>query len=120
MKGTGPINPTTKELVIALRKLSNKEKVKIWKDIAKRLQKPRRQRPSVNVSKLERYCKKNENVIVPGKLLSDGKITKALTIGALSCSGKASEKIQKAGGKCLSIQKFIKINPKGKKTRIMG
>lgn len=120
MKGTGPTNPITQKLVRDLVKLSNKEKVKIWKDIAKRLEKPRRQRPSVNVSKLDKYCKKGENAIIPGKLIGDGKITKPLTVTALGCSKSACEKIKNAGGKCLSIQEFIKINPKGKKTRIMG
>lgn len=120
VKGTGPTNPTTKQLIRDLRSLSNKQKVKIWKDIAKRLEKPSRQRPAVNLSKLEKYVRKNEKVIIPGKLLGNGEITKPLTIAALSSSKSASEKVKKSKGKYLSIQEFMKLNPKGSKTRIMG
>ena len=119
-KGTGPTNPNTKEIVIKLKKQSVEKKVKLWKEIASRLEKPKRQQPIVNVGKLETYLNKGDSAIIAGKLLGDGAITKAVTVSALKISDSAKEKIEKAGGKCLTYEEMMSKNPKGSKIRIMG
>ena len=43
-----------------------------------------------------------------------------MTIAAWSFSEKAQEKIQKAGGKYISIDDLLKSNPDGKDIRILG
>ena len=52
MKRAKVTNPEIIKLMRFLRKQSGENKVKIWKDIAERLAKPRRRRTAVNLSRL--------------------------------------------------------------------
>ncbi|HID25375.1 MAG TPA: 50S ribosomal protein L18e, partial [Thermoplasmata archaeon] len=49
-----------------------------------------------------------------------GKLTKKIKVAAWGFSDKAKKKIQKAGGRCLSIEDLVKENPTGKGVRIVG
>jgi large subunit ribosomal protein L18e len=113
-------NPNLVRIIELLLKASAENKAKIWKDIAERLARPKRLYAEVNVSKIQRYVNDGETVIVPGKVLGGGKITKAVTVAALSFSESAKRKIESAGGKCLTIPQLIEMNPKGSGVRIMG
>lgn len=108
-----------KKLIADLRSLGTKEKVKIWKVIAGELEKPTRSRREVSLEKLNKVTKKDETVIVPGKVLSKGELNHTIKVAAWNFSMAAKEKINKSG-KALSIQELIKENPKGKKVRIIG
>jgi large subunit ribosomal protein L18e len=118
-KPTGPTNPKMKRLIGDIRNQGYKEKIPFLIEIAKKLEKSRRKRPEVNLSQLNRVCKDNETAIVPGKVLSSGTLKKPLTVAAASFSMSAIEKIQKVGGKTMSIDELIKTNPKGKDVRIV-
>jgi large subunit ribosomal protein L18e len=118
-KRTGPTNPIMKKLIEDIRNQGYKEKIPFLIEIAKKLEKSKRKMPEVNLSKLNRVCKEKEIVIVPGKVLSSGILKKPLTVAAASFSMTAVEKIQKAGGKTLSIRELIESNPKGKNVRIV-
>lgn len=120
MKKIKAANPELVRLIRFLRKQSGKNKVKIWKDIAERLAKPRRRRTAVNLSRLNRYTGKHETVAVPGKVLGVGEIDHPITVAALAFSEKAREKIKAVRGKCLSFFELVKKNPKGSKVKIIG
>ena len=60
-----------------------------------------------------------EIALVPGKVLSDGELTKKMTIAAFQFSKEAMNKINKKG-KAITIKELIKENPKGKNVRIIG
>jgi large subunit ribosomal protein L18e len=94
-----------------LKKLSNKTGVNVWKAVAEKLSAPASQRPQVNISRLEKYAKDGEKIIIPGKLLGDGQISKKLTVVAFSASQSAISKIEKAGGKFIEIKKYLSENP---------
>ena len=113
-------NPNLVKLIDELLKASAINDAPIWKDIAERLAKPKRLYAEVNVSKIQRYAKEGETIIVPGKVLGGGKITKAVTVAALSFSESARRKIIEAGGKCLTIKELLEINPTGSGVRIMA
>lgn len=119
-KRTGPTNPVTKSLVIRLVKQSKKEKVEIWSAVAERIKRPSRQRAEVNLNELDKYCKNNETVIIPGKLLGAGMLTKPLNVAALSASKSAIERLNKAKGIYLSIEELMNKNPKGSGIKIMA
>jgi large subunit ribosomal protein L18e len=119
MKRTGPTNQNMKKLIADLRSLGTKEKVKLWKRIAKELEKPTRNRREVNIERINRATKKDETIIVPGKVLSKGELEHNVNVAAWKFSEAAKQKISKAG-KAISIQDLIKENPKGKKVRIIG
>ena len=71
------------QLIRSLKKLSIEQDVKLWKRIAKDLEKPTRQRRVVNVFRIQQHTKDGETVIIDWGL--------AKVIGKLS--GKAAEKL---------------------------
>ncbi len=113
-------NPNLVRLIDDLLKASAENKAKVWKDIAERLAKPLRNYAEVNVGKIDRYVKESEIVIVPGKVLGSGEITKPVTVAAWRFTESARRKIESAGGRALSIWDLIKENPSGKNVRIIA
>lgn len=120
MKRTGPTNVQVRKLIRFLRKASNLYNVDIWRDIAERLNAPRRRRVEVNLSKIQRYTKSGDVVVVPGKVLGSGVLDHPVIVGALAFSQKAYEKIHSAGGECLSILELVKRFPRGSGVKILG
>ncbi len=117
---TKKTNPMLISLIQDLKKLSVEKDAPIWKDIARRLEKPKRNWAAVNLSRIDRYTHEHETVLIPGKVLSAGKLTKKVSIAAWDFSETSKEKIKKAGGKILSIEEVMKHNPTGKDIRIVG
>lgn len=117
MKPTGPTNPILKNLIEDLRSKGYKENIKFLIRLAELLEKSRRRKVEVNLSKLERVCKENETVVIPGKVLSYGILTKPLTVSAFKFSPVAKEKIKNVKGKILTINQLIEKNPKGTNVR---
>jgi large subunit ribosomal protein L18e len=91
----------------------------IWKKAAKELSKPTRRRPQVNVSKIEEHVNEGETVLVPGKVLGAGHISKKVDVAAFSCSNSARALIEGRGGKFMSIEELMEANPEGKNVRIL-
>jgi large subunit ribosomal protein L18e len=113
-------NPELIELLMELKTQTRKKSAPIWRDIAERLERPLRVWPEVNVSRIERYAKDGDVIIVPGKVLGSGVLTKKVTVAAWKFSSSAKEKIEMAGGKTMSIKELMKKNPKGSNVLIMG
>ena len=88
--------------------------------LADQLSSSNRSKIAVNVSRLNRYTKDGETVVVPGKVLGSGKADHPITVAAFAFSDVAQSKIQTAKGKCLSIRDLMKKNPSGKNVKIMG
>jgi large subunit ribosomal protein L18e len=116
MRKTNTTNPELKSLIEDLKKLSLDNKVPFWERIAKDLSKPTRQRRIVNISKLDRYTKPKETIIVPGKVLGTGELNHDLTVAAWQFSESAKQKIKK----CITIRELMKKQPKAKGVRILG
>ncbi len=113
VKRTGPTDINLRRLIRTLRKKSNEEGVKIWKDIAWRLERPRRQRAEVNISKINRYTKDGDVVIVPGSVLGAGRLEHKVVVAAWKFSETARRKIIEAGGgEAISIEELMERNPK--------
>ena len=120
MKRTGPTNNILQDLIGELKKRSNEQSVKLWKKVAIDLEKPTRQRRIVNLSKINRYTKENEIVVVPGKVLGSGDLNHKVTISAYQFSEQAKDKIEKTGSKILTLLELSKEKPNGKRLRIIG
>ena len=119
---TGPTNEQLKGLITELKKkaYSDSGNIMLWRRIASDLEKSSRNRRSVNLSRISRYTKSGETVIVPGKVLSTGILDKSITIAAWQFSRQAVDKIVKANAKALSIAELMQMNPEGKGVRIIG
>ncbi len=96
-------NPNLIELINKLNKQSKSEDAAIWKDVADRLSRSNRRTAEVNLSSINRYAVADETILVPGKVLSNGELDKKVNVVALKFSAKAQEKIESAGGECISI-----------------
>lgn len=118
VKLTGPTNYQLKELLVQLDAQPHDNH--FWKRIAEDLRRPTRERRIVNVYKIEKFAQDGETIIVPGKVLSLGDITKKVNVAALTFSEEAKRKIEDAKGKTFTIQELFKSNPKGKQVRILG
>ncbi len=113
-------NPQLVELIRFLRRKSRENDVRIWRDIAERLARPRRRRLTVNLSQLNRHTEINQTAAVPGKVLSVGELGHPITIAAFEFSEKAREKITASKGKCVSFFDLIEKNPRGSDVKILG
>ena len=120
MGRTPKTNPRLLRIVRELREVSRESESAIWRDVADRLERSRRNWSEVNLSRLSRYASKGEKVVVPGVLLATGEITVPLTVAAFRASGAARRKIEAAGGKSVSLLELAVQNPKGSGVRILG
>ncbi|MBI4149040.1 50S ribosomal protein L18e [Candidatus Woesearchaeota archaeon] len=119
MNRTGPTNEHLQQLIMELRELSREKNVLLWKRIADDLERPSRNRRSVNIYKIDQYTRDGEIALVPGKVLSVGSLTKKLTVAAFQFSQEAREKIN-GMGKAITIHELVRENPAGKNVRIIG
>jgi large subunit ribosomal protein L18e len=95
-------NPENRNLTELIGRLRTDKKA-IWKRVSELLDKPKRAKVEVNVSKIARYAKEGITVIVPGKVLGAGELDKPVVVAAYRFSKAASESISNAGGKAISI-----------------
>ncbi len=116
---TQKTNPQLVALIFDLKAKTRETEAPIWRDIALRLEKPRGNWAEANLSRLERYALDGETIIVPGKVLAAGSITKKLNVAAYDFSDAAETGIQAAGGKTMTIRELMESNPQGTKVRIM-
>ena len=119
MKGTESTNPELIALIRFLKKQSREKQAPIWHDVAEGLSKSRSGRAAVNLSKLNRYTKRSDIVVVAGKILGTGNLNHALTVAAFGLSGKAEEKLRATRAKYLSIPELVEKNPTGANVKIM-
>lgn len=116
MRGT--TNYQTQELLKAIEPRTTTSN--FWRRVLKDLSKATRQRREVNLYKIDRYAQEGETILVPGKVLSVGEMTKKVDVVALKFSAEAAKKIIEAKGKTLTINELLQKNPEGKKVRILG
>ena len=74
---------------------------------------------NINLNELNKEAKEGETIVVPGKVLSEGELTKKVKIAAFGFSEKAKEKILKVKGETLTILEEIKKNPDAKNIRVI-
>jgi len=106
-------NPELVKTILAAKKHEG------WRGVAEILSSPRRIRINLNLGDLDKNSKTGETIVVPGKVLSQGEITKKVNIIALGLSEKAKDKLLKSGCKVSNILNEIKKNPEGKGVRVL-
>lgn len=118
VKRTGAENYQLQKLMVLIE--GKAKDSKFWSRVLKDLKRPSRQRRVVNVYKIDKLAREGETVVVPGKVLSLGDISKKVDVAAFNFSTEARKKIEEANGKTLSIKELFQQNPDGKKVRILG
>ena len=112
-------NPRIVRLIGELKAASRETGAPIWRDIARRLEKPSRNYSAVNLSKINRHTQSNDIVLVAGKVLATGDLEHSVTVAAFNFSSQALSKILASGGKCLTIEKLMSEHPKGSGIKIL-
>jgi large subunit ribosomal protein L18e len=116
---TAKTDPNLLALINHLKAETRSSGVGIWRDIALRLEKARANWAEVNLSRLERYASEGDVVVVPGKVLGSGALSKRLTVAAYGFSESAKVKIEAAGGRNLTLLELVREMPQGTGVRLM-
>jgi large subunit ribosomal protein L18e len=74
----------------------------------------------VNVGKLDAISAEGGILLVPGKVLGEGDVSKELHVGAVAFTGSAIQKISAAGGEALLIKDFVAKYEEGKGVLLVG
>ena len=113
-------NPRLQELIADLKSAARSENAGVWRDVAARLEKPRRTHAEVNLGEIERYAdeESGETVVVPGKVLGSGVLRKEVTVAAVDFSGTAETKIERAG-EAIRLEEAVAENPAGSNVRVI-
>ena len=112
-------NPRIVRLIGELKAATRDTGAPLWRDIARRLEKPSRNYAAVNLSKINRHTQSNDTVLVAGKVLASGNLEHNVTVAALNFSSQAMSKIQQAGGRCMRIGNLMQEHPKGSGIKIL-
>ena len=90
-----------------------------WHKVAAKLSGPTRKYPSLNLFQIDALSQTNDIIIIPGKILSQGDLTKKIKLSALSISSLALEKIKKSKSEFIPLVDEIKKNPKAEGVKIL-
>ena len=94
-------------------------KNKYWKAIAHKISGSTRNHSSVNLDLIDSKTKAGDTVVIIGKILSSGHLSKKVRICALSISNSALEKVKKAKSDFVTILEEINKNPKAEGVTII-
>ena len=109
-----PTNPVLRETIEDLQE----QDAEIWQQVAENLGKVNRQRTEVNISKIDRVAEDGQTIVVPGKVLGTGRLSKEVNVAAFKASKSAKEKISQ-NGNFRFIQDLVKENPEGSEVKIV-
>lgn len=90
-----------------------------WLEIARVLTNSTRKRPYFNLEEINNKIKEGDKIVIPGKVLSQGKIDKKIKIVAFNFSEKAKEKLLNSSCEISNILDEIKLNPDFKDLKIL-
>ncbi len=112
-------NQTLIDTITTLKKASKTSGKAIWKALAEDLDKSKRNRASINLSRIDRHTEEGEYVAVPGKVLAAGNLSKTVKIAAASFSEGAIAKITAAKGEYMSLVELVESGVEPSKIKIM-
>ncbi|MFB6292583.1 MAG: 50S ribosomal protein L18e [Candidatus Nanohaloarchaea archaeon] len=113
-KKADPTNPVLLETIDTLEQSD----APVYRSVAEHLGKVNRKRPEVNLSDVERVAEDGETIVVPGKVLGAGYLTKNVDVAAFKASRGAKEQIRE-NGEFMFIQDLVEENPDGEGVRIV-
>lgn len=90
-----------------------------WIKIAKTLSGPTRAQAAKNLSEIDNQSSIGDTIIVPGKVLSKGELTKKVILCALSISAQAKEKLKVSKSEFVPLIEEIKKNKKAEGIKIL-
>ena len=116
-KPTGPSDYYKRKLARILWKT----KKRIWKDVSKRISKPKKNKVEINLYKINNKTKNGNVIVVPGKILGMGSLDHTVIIACLNASKSARQSIENSSteSKIISIGELLEKNPSGSNVKII-
>ena len=106
-------NPEIVETILAAKKNE------YWNKITQIISGSTRKYSSVNLNEIERKTKEGDTVVVIGKVLGSGNVSKKIRICAISFSESAKDKLKVKKSELVTILEEIKKNPKAEGIKIL-
>jgi large subunit ribosomal protein L18e len=91
----------------------------VWKRVSELLSKPSRDRPEINLYRINKLTKENDVIVVPGKVLGAGTLDHSITVGSLNISEVAMKKLKESNSKHMTIEEMMKKHKKGSNIKIL-
>ncbi len=104
----------------AVKAAAKTSKRPVYKRAFKLLSKKVNQLAEVNVGKLDLVSSDGGVILVPGKVLGEGFVTKKMHVGAVAFTASAAQKIREAGGEALLMKDFVARFGEGKEVLLVG
>ncbi len=101
-----------KTLVLAIKHPS-------WHKLAQILSSSTRAYAARNLFELDKQTTEGDTIVIPGKVLSQGDITKKIRIAALSISTTAKEKLKRTKSEFVPLDEEIKKNPRAEAVKLL-
>jgi large subunit ribosomal protein L18e len=95
------------------------KKQKKWNKIAQIVSGGRRRYSNVNIKRIDKEANEGDVIVVPGKILGVGNLTKKVKICALYFSESAHEKIKQGKSEAIKLVDEIKKNPEAQGVKIL-
>jgi len=106
-------NPKIVDTLFFLKKQKN------WIEVAKIISSSTRKYSALNLDEIDKQTSEGDTVVVPGKVLGVGKLTKKIRIAALGFSDSALTKIKEKKSEAVSILEEANKNPQAKGIKII-
>lgn len=106
-------------LIIKLEKTAKAQKAPFWAAVARNISKPKRSMAEVDVEKIAHNLPEGQVALVPGTVMGAGKVESKFSVAALRFTAGARIAIERAGGKCLTIEELHAQNAKGTNVVLM-
>jgi large subunit ribosomal protein L18e len=113
-KKADPTNPVLLNTI----ELLQEQDASVWNEVAENLGKVNRRRPEVNISDIERNAEDGDTVVVPGKVLGSGRLTKDVEVAAFKASNSAKNHINE-NGEFKFIEDLVDENPEGSDVKVI-
>ena len=110
-------NPTNPILIETINLLEEQD-ASLWNNVAENLGKVNRKRPEVNLSDIERNTEEGDTVVVPGKVLGSGRLSKEVNVAAFKASNSAKNQINQKGD-FMFIQDLVEDNPEAEGLKVI-
>lgn len=94
-------------------------KTSAWVKYVKLLSQPTKKHSSINLKKIDKQTSMGDTVLIPGRVLSSGEITKKIRICSFGISKEALENLSKTKSEWATILDEIKKNPKAEGIKII-
>ena len=101
------------ETVLTAKKLPK------WRKVAQRISGSRRKYSEINLHEINSKSSEGDTIVVTGKVLSGGELTKKIRLCAMSFSESALAKMKTSKSEAVKIIDEIKRNPKAEGVKIL-